>query len=258
MKKEETNNSEFSMEIPFDMLELPSKGLLYPGRKPVVKVEYFVTADENILVSPNLIKNGKVFEVLLNRKVKELGFDVRDMLIGDRNAILLWLRASAYGEMYPVKLTDPSTGDEFEHNIDLSKLDVKELGATPDENGEFTFELPKTKKTVKFRFLTGRDEDDLMKIMERKMKIGGLDGVSNLLTSRLEKQITEIDGNRDIMFISRFIQVLPAFDSLKFREYVNSIEPGIDMKVNVEAPSGENFRITLPITTEFFWPNTGV
>jgi hypothetical protein len=79
-----------------------------------------------------------------------------------------------------------------------------------------------------------------------------------LLTSRLEKQIVEINGNRDPNYISQYIQVIPAYDSLKFREYVDSIEPGIDMSVEVEAPSGELFRSIVPIGVNFFWPNARV
>ena len=82
--------------------------------------------------------------------------------------------------------------------------------------------------------------------------------ITNLLTNRLEKQIVEVDGNRDPNYIGKYIQFMPAYDSLKFREYVDNIEPGIDMMVDVEGPSGEPFRSTLPIGLNFFWPNARV
>ena len=128
---------EVQLQAPFDVIPLPSGGLLYPGQQGNVKVEYMTAMDENILTSPNLIKSGKVIDVLMERKIKESPVPMDQLLIGDRNAIMIWLRATGYGEIYPVKLTDPNSGVEFEHEIDLNALKTKELpkGVEPDENG---------------------------------------------------------------------------------------------------------------------------
>ena len=115
----------------------------YPGRVSEVKVEYLTAEDENIITSPNLIRSGKVLDILLQKKLKDSPIRYQDMLVGDRNAIMIWLRATGYGEMYQVKLNDPETGEEFETEIDLNLLESKPLGAQPDENGEFSFTLPK-------------------------------------------------------------------------------------------------------------------
>ena len=249
------NQTQF--EIPFDVIELPSKGLLYPGKVSTCKVGYLNMSDENVLTSPNLIKNGKVLDVLLERKVKDSPIPVRDMLVGDRNAIMIWLRATGYGEMYPVKLMDPNTGEDFEYEVDLNDLKTKPLGAEPDENGLFDFELPRSKKKIKFKLLTVGDEADIIKRSEardKKLK----SQVSNTLTYRMETQIVSVDGNSDKNQISQFLQFMPAFDSLKFREYSDSIEPGIDMSVDVEGPSGETFPSLIQIGLNFFWPNAGV
>jgi hypothetical protein len=252
-----SNENQTNFEIPFDVIELPSKGLLYPGKNNTVKVQYLTAADENVLTSPNLIKNGKVLDVLLERKLKDSPIPVRDMLIGDRNSIMIWLRATGYGEIYPVKLTDPNTYEEFEYDIDLSTLKSKSLNAEPDENGLFDFELPKSGKKIKFKLLTVGDESNIIKtaeMREKKLKTQ----ISNTLTYRLEAQIQSIDGNTDRNFISQYIQYMPAFDSLKFREYSDSIEPGIDMEVEVEGPSGETFPVTVQLGLDFFWPNARV
>ena len=250
-------NKEFHFEVAFDVLPLPSKGLLYPGKKDSIKVEYMTAADENILTSPNLIKSGKVLDVLIERKVKESPVPVSDMLVGDRNAIMIWLRATGYGEIYPVKLTDPVTAEEFETEIDLNELKTVSIGAQPDENNEFTFMLPKLQKTIKFKMLTVKDESYIVQKSEKKSKLTK-SPITNVLTNRLERQIVEVDGNRDPNYISKFIQAMPAYDSLQFRKYVDEIEPGIDMTVDVEAPSGEPFRSPLPIGLDFFWPNSRV
>jgi len=257
MSNENNKTNEFHFEVPFDVLPLPSKGLLYPGNKDSIKVEYMTASDENILTSANLIKSGKVLDILIERKVKESPVPVDDMLVGDRNAIMIWLRATGYGEMYPVKLTDPITAEDFETEIDLNNLKTKEIGAQPDENNEFSFEMPKSKAKIKFRMLTVGDEREILQKSEKRAKLTK-SSITNLLTSRLEKQIVEINGNRDPNYISKYIQVIPAYDSLKFREYIDEIEPGIDMMVDVEAPSGEPFRSTIPIGVNFFWPNARV
>jgi hypothetical protein len=246
---------EVQLQAPFDVIPLPSRGLLYPGQQGSVKVEYMTAMDENVLTSPNLIKSGKVIEILLERKVKESPVHVNEMLVGDRNAIMIWLRATGYGEMYPVKLTDPNSGVEFETEIDLSSLKTKELpeGVEPDENGEFTFVLPRSKKKIKFKLLTVGDEKAITSRAEKYEK-ATKSQISNLLTYRLQAQIKEVDGNRDINFIQQFVNIMPAYDSLKFREYSDSIEPGIDMSVEVEGPTG-NFHTPITLGLNFFWPN---
>ena len=250
-------NTEPTFEIPYDVIELPSKGKLYLGNKSTVKVEYLTATDENILTSPNLLQSGKVLDILLKSKVKDDDLKVNDLLVGDRNAIMIFLRATGYGEMYPVKFNDPATGEEFETEINLNELGTKELGADPDERGEFSFHLPRTKKDIKFKLLTAGDEDAILKAVEKRTKITKSQ-ISQTLTYRLERQIMEIDGNRDKNYIAKFVSVMPAYDSLMFREYVEEIEPGIDLTIAVEAPSGEYLRTILPITIRFFWPNLSV
>ena len=249
---------EFQIQAPFDVIPLPSKGLLYPGQNGTVKVEYLTAMDENILTSQNLIKSGKVLEYLLERKIKESPVPVDDLLVGDRNAIMIWLRATGYGEMYPVKLTDPGSGVEFDYEINLSELQNKELpdGVEPDERGEFSFELPKSKKKIKFKLLTVGDEKSILNRAEKYEK-ATKSQISNVLTYRLQAQIKEIDGNRDINYIQQFVNMMPAFDSLKFREYSDSIEPGINMSVEVEGPTG-TFQAPVAIGLNFFWPNVRV
>ena len=248
--------NEFNFDAPFDVLELPSKGLLYPGRPSTVRVEYLTASDENILTSPNLIKSGKVLDILLQKKIKSTEISLDQMLVGDRNSIMIWLRATGYGEMYPVKMMDPETGDEFETEIDLSALGTKELTAEPDENGEFDFFLPRSKKKIKFKLLTVSDESSISKKTDQRNK-ATKSLISNALTYRLQAQIKEIDGNRDPAFLAKFIEVMPAFDSLKFREYSDEIEPGIQLEVDVEGPSGP-FRSPFNIGLNFFWPNARV
>ena len=193
---------EIQFTVPFDVIPLPSAGVLYPNKQSTVKVEYMTATDENILTSPNLIKSGKVIDILLEKKIKESPIPISDMLIGDRNAIMIWLRATGYGEIYPVKLTDPNSGVEFETEINLSELKTKELprDIEPDQNNEFTFFLPKSKKNIKFKLLTVGDERNISARAEKYEK-ATKSQISNLLTYRLQAQIKEVDGNRDVTYI---------------------------------------------------------
>ena len=112
----------------FDLIPLPSEGKIYRSKKANVKVAYLTTSDENILTSPNLLQSGEFLEILINRKLLERDLRYRDLHVGDRNAIMLWIRATGYGEMYPVTLYDENN-EPFETEINLNNLKVKKLGA---------------------------------------------------------------------------------------------------------------------------------
>ena len=242
------------MEPAHDVISLPSQGRFYKNKKSTVKVAYLTAADENILTSPNLLQNGKVIDVLLDRKVIDQEIKPGQMLSGDKNAILFFLRATGYGEMYPVELTDPKTGVKFETEIDLSQFASKEITIEPDDNGECDFFLPKTKKKVKFKYLTADEDEKLVKEDEARRRKLGTNAISQLLTMRLAAQITEIEGTRDRAQIQAFIDQMPVSDSGQLRKYINDNEPGLDLEINVQAPSGEFFFGELPITSKFLWP----
>jgi hypothetical protein len=242
------------MEPAHDVISLPSQGRFYKNKKSTVKVAYLTAADENILTSPNLLQNGKVIDVLLDRKVIDQEIKPGQMLSGDKNAILFFLRSTGYGEMYPVELTDPKTGAKFETEIDLSQFVSKEITLEPDENGECDFFLPRTKKKVKFRYLTADEDEKLVKEDEARRRKLGTNAISQLLTMRLAAQITEIEGSRDRAQIQGFIDQMPVSDSGLLRKYINDNEPGLDLDINIQAPSGEFFFGELPITSKFLWP----
>ena len=119
----------------YDVIELPSQGILYPNKKSTVKVSYLTTIDENILSSPNIINSGKLVDILLERKVKDLGFDTKDLLDGDRMAILVFLRATGLGDKYAQPVLDPNTSKVVSGEIDLPSLKQKKLTVQPGETG---------------------------------------------------------------------------------------------------------------------------
>jgi hypothetical protein len=245
--------------VPMDVVELPSQGKLYPNGQTTVKVKYLTAEDENILMSPELIRTGKVLDALLDNCVIADGLTTKEMLIGDRNKVLIDLRINGYGHEYEVEMTDPETNLSFTAVVDLRKLKPKPLEITPDSMGEFTVTLPKFNVPIKFRFLNGDDEDFLTKkaqVAQKKNKKGF--AVSNTLTERYLRQIMEVKGNRDKFYIQKFIGAMPISDSLFLREYISEIEPGIDLNYEFEAPSGATFEADVPLTVKLFWPSARI
>ena len=239
----------------FDVLPLPSGGKIYKNKKSAVKVAYMTTADENILTSPNLVSSGQFLEILINRKLLENDIRYRDLHVGDRNAIMLWLRATSYGEMYPVTLFD-EYDNPFDTEINLNDLKVINLGAEPDSEGYFDFTLPVSKIQIKFKLLTVGDVDDIEKQLEVD-KENGIP-VNNTNTYILEKQIIEVNGERNKNVIRDFVQTMRVGDSKSLKKYVDSIESGVDLNIEVGTPGGGSIKTFLPLSTKFFWPDLSI
>lgn len=238
-------------KVPYDIIELPSQGLLYKNKKSSVKVEYLTAYDENILTSPNLLNSGKVLDVLLERKVKDLGFNHKELLSGDRMAILLYLRTTGLGNEYEQMVFD-STGNLVTATIDLSSLKTKNLTVKPDEKGEFDFLLPISNKKIKFKLLTQKDEEEIDEIDKKTSEKNGNISTSNSL--RLERSIMEIDGERDKLKISHILKNLKILDVRKFNKYVTEIEPGLNLNVEARTQGGESVDTFLRIGRTFWNP----
>lgn len=236
----------------FDVLPLPSEGKLYKNKKSSVKVAYMTAADENILTSPNLLQSGEFLEILINRKLLETDLRYKDLHVGDRNAIMLWLRATSYGEMYPVTIYDEDS-NPFQTEINLNELKVKKLNVEPDSEGYFDFQLPVSKTNVKFKLLTVGDIDDI-ETKVQKDEENNLP-VNNLGVYTLEKHIVDVDGNRDKNFIREFIQNLRIKDVKDLRTYINNIDCGVDLDIEVRTPGGGSITTFLPLNLNFFWPD---
>lgn len=148
----------------FDVIPLPSKGECYENNMSTIAVSYLTANDENMIVSPNLYRNGMILDYLLKAKIKNTDIDPDDLLEGDREAIILWLRATSYGTNYPITVTDNKTGLDFDTVVDLTQIKHKPFVLKGDGDGCFNFTLPVTKHEVKFRFLTHGDIKQLEQI----------------------------------------------------------------------------------------------
>jgi hypothetical protein len=245
--------------VPTDIVRLPSGGVFYKNKQSSVEIKYMTAEDENILTSADLIRSGKVLDVLLEKKIIDRNLRPTDMLTGDRNAVLFAIRSTGYGDDYIVSMTCPECREEFTETVMLSSLKHKPLNANPDEMGEFTVVLPMTKKTVKFRLMTGSDEDELSKSEQRGKKLGKGVQISTTVTDQLVRQIMEYDGKRDKTYIVRAVSVMPPKDSSFLREYIAEIAPGVDMDHEFCCTNCRNvFTDSVPLTLRLFWPNAKI
>ena len=161
---------EYNPQAAYDVIPIPSKGECYKNKLGKIPVAYLTAYDENMIIAPNLYRENKIIDMMLKEKVVDTRIDTYDMLEGDREAIILFLRASGYGNEYPITAKDSETGIEFDTVFDLSKLQFKPFKLKGDENGWFDFTLPVSKKEIKFRFLTHKDNVLLKQIEDEEDK----------------------------------------------------------------------------------------
>jgi hypothetical protein len=250
-------------DFPTEVITLPSKGLVYPESNPLSKgsleIKYMTAREEDILSSQNLIKKGIVLDKLFESVVVEPNVSIGDISIGDKNAILLATRILGYGPDYAVEVTDPFTLEVQKVNIDLSKIETKEIDETIlNRQNRYEFVLPVSKKKIKFKLLTHKDEIDInAEIQSLNRLVKGDTNVSQEVSTRLRYMIQEIDGNTDRVFINNFVKnSLLARDSKSLREYVKAISPDMNFKYEFTSDiTGESEALDIPFGVGFFYPS---
>ena len=246
--------------FPTEVLSLPSNGLLYSEDSPLrsgnIDVKYMTAKEEDILTSNNLIEQGVVITKLLESVIADSKVKLNDMLIGDKNALMIGTRILGYGADYNIMLTDPDTGERVEYTIDLSKLKNKSINESLFENGNlFSFELPNSKRIVEFKLLTHGDEVKINEILKDYKKVEELTGVSQEITTRLKYQIQSIDGNKEQKDIDNFVDnEFLALDARAYRKYVSELTPDIDLTFEYTSQKGKKHKLDIPLGIEFFWP----
>ena len=249
------------LKLPTEMVSLPSKGLLYPKESPLAKGEiemkYMTAREEDILTNQNYIRQGTVVDKLLQSLiVTPINYD--ELLIGDKNAILVAARILGYGAEYSFKYSN-DRGQEIETTVDLSALNEKTIDETLFKKGinEFSFNLPKSGNTITFKLLTHGDEKKIDAEVKGLLKVKPNETTD--VTTRMKYMITSINGDRDQKSIREFVDTyLLAPDARALREYYNKIQPDVEMKF---IPEDENYTgegINIPISLNFFWPDAGI
>ena len=249
------------LKIPTETIKLPSKGLLYPKESPLskgeVEMKYMTAKEEDILINVNFIRQGTVIDKLLQSLIVTPGINYDDLLIGDKNALLIAARILGYGKDYSFTYIN-DLGQEVETVVDLTTIKEKTVDYILYTKGNsFSFELPKTGATVTFKLLTHGDEKKIETEIKGLQKINP--NSSTDVTTRMKFMITSVNGKTEVKDIRDFVDnYLLAPDSRALREYYNKIQPDIDLKF---VPNDENYTgegINIPISLNFFWPDAGI
>jgi len=240
--------------IAYDVIELPSKGIHYTNKKKSVRVAYLTASDENILSSPSFLSTNTVITELLKRKILDKDLPIDEIVEEDRQAILIFLRNTAFGSEYSLTITDDKTGESFTANVDLGSLKLKDFNLTEDSNGEYSYTLEKSKTDVTFKFLTQKQEAEIEKIKES----WNGNGIAPIVTKQLEMMIKSVGGTRDALKIRSFIETMPIKDSQDFRKFTQNNKPGLDLTQQVTTPSGEDVQVKIGFGVEFFRPFYGI
>jgi hypothetical protein len=290
-----SNFNDIDPTLKYDIIQLPSNGQCYRSKIDRVPVAFLTAYDENIITSPNLYKDGLVIDYLLKSKVVNSEINVEDLVSGDADAIILYLRATSYGPEFPIVVNDPDTGEQIDTTIDLTKLKPRDFKLIGDENGHFEYTTPILKDKIKFRYLTRKQERQLRQVTElegygtkammlareseslkaalmndkyvndndkkviraaisamekwsKKLKEVNNSEFTKIMTNNMQLQIVAVNGNYDREYIRKYINQMPARDSLMLRKYINDNRPGINFDIEVERPEslgGGSFKTFL-------------
>ena len=235
--------------LPHDIVQLPSGGIFYKSKLKSVKVGYLTANDENYLIGSSRTSDNIILTLLRN-KLYEHSLRPEELLDGDIEAILIFLRNTSFGPEYSINLTDPQTNKPFTTTILLDELNIKKTEFKPDEDGTFTTKLPKSGVTVKLRPTNLSDTVDLDK-QELEYPQGRQ---FPKITLKLLKHVVEVDGNTDRSKISSFIDTLPIMDSKYIRTFLRDNQPSLDLKRTAIAPSGELVSFEITFGVDFFRP----
>ena len=251
-------------KFPTEIIDMPSKGLLYPKEHPLssgrIEMKYMTAREEDILTSQNLIQKGVVIDMLLrslivgNGEGKRVNYD--DLVLGDKNAVMIAARVLGYGADYPVEVTCPDCQAKQKEDINLAELENKDVDITANNSNVFQFELPLSKKLIDFKILSHKDEEKVTAEAKRMKKRSHSSQVSYELTSRLKAMIIAVDGVEDRNEINSFVEnEFISRDSLAFRKNLDLVTPDVDMTHFFECGEcGHEDSVQIPLTVEFFWP----
>ena len=257
-------------KFPTEIIDLPSKGLIYPKDNPLssgkIEMKYMTAKEEDILTTQSYIKDGSVldrlFKALIVSNGEGMQVNYSDLATGDKNAIMIAARVLGYGKDYEVEITDPFTNNKQKDTIDLTQFENIEYDGSNQvelHRNEFEFELPRSKRKITFMAMTESKERKVKHLISanqkqnRKMK----DMTSRDLTTRLKVMILSVDGETEEKVINNFVDnELFALDSQALRAYINEVVPDVNMTYEfISEETGERRDMLLPMDVGFFWPS---
>ena len=245
MDNQTASHAQENFTLPHDVVPLPSQGVFYKNKKKSIKVGYLTASDENILMGGA----NDLTMTLLRVKIYEPDIKVEELLEGDVEAILIFLRNTGFGPEITLNVTDPVTKKPFKSNVLLDQLNIIN-GQQPNEDGSFTTLLPKSQSTIKLKPLSYGEIIEIGKLAETYPQ----GRVVPKVTWRMQKEIIEVDGSTDKASIAKFVESMPISDSKFIRKFMNENEPRLDMNRMLIAPSGEKLTVNVGFGADFFRP----
>ena len=248
--------SEF--KFPTEEVELPSKGLVYPKDNPLssgkIEIKYMTAKEEDILTNQNYVKQGTVVDKLIRSLIVDKSINYDDMIVGDKNAVLVAARILGYGKDYSFKYLG---GEQV--TIDLTELETRYLDESTmlDNKNEFSYTLPHTNTEITYKILTNRDEKKIEAEVKGLKKIDKQS--SPELSTRLKYIITSVKGDTENKAVREFVDnYMLARDSRAFREHIKQTQPDIPMVFNFMGENGVEEDAVVPMTAGFLWPDAGI
>jgi len=241
------------LKFPTEIVELPSKGLVYPEDNPLssgkIEMKYMTAKEEDILTNQNYINNGTVIDELLKSLIVSK-INYNDLIVGDKNAIMIAARVLGYGKDYTF------TYNNEEHVVDLSQLEEKVIDESNFTKGknEFSFTLPTSGALLTYKLLTHGDDKKIANEVKGLKKLNKL--ASPELSTRLKHMILSVNGDTEKKVIREFVDnYFLAKDSRAFREHIKITQPDVNLTYEIEGPDGDVKDIDIPIGITFFWPD---
>jgi len=248
--------------VPRDYVMIPSKGRIYPTDSPLhnleeIEVRHLTAADEDILTSRALLRSGKAIDTMLANVIMNKSINIDDLISGDKNAILTFLRITGYGPEYDVEMDCPGCNESIKHQFDLTKLTMRFLDVDPISKGQnrFDFVLPSGVR-IEFKLLNSA-EDQKISDEQEKLKRATNSPLEKNVTTKYKHQIVSVNDKEEQIFINNFVDTMNLRDSRAFRTYLEEVEPDVNMKQEFKCRMcGHSEEVEIPVTVGFFWPES--
>ena len=257
-----TQTDIFSFINPTEFVDLPSKGELYPEGHPAhgldsIEIRHMTAKEEDILTSESLIKKGVALDRVVDSLIVDKRIKAANLLIGDKNALLIAARITGFGSDYGVKITCPVCIEQTDCSVDLNDLQIKDLAPSEDykslPNGNYEIEFPQYNNLViEVKLLRGADERKLTQAREQRKKAKKED---SLITDQLKAIIVRVMDITDPTLLKQFVEQCPTKISREIRTKYETIMPDVDMEIPFECSNcGYESEVSMPLTADFFWP----
>lgn len=253
----------FSFVVPTEFIELPSKGRFYPEGHPLygqdsIEIRQMTAKEEDMLTSRTLLKKGVALDRVIASLIVDKSIDPDSMLVGDRNAVIVGMRVSGYGNMYETKIDCPSCGAKQEYSFDLNGASIydgneaRDLGVKTNDDGTFNVTLPKTGVDIQFRLLTGRDEKMFLSAMKDDKK----SRIDRNVTRQIAAIVVSVNGDTSMQTKQYLVDNIPALDSRHLRAAYRLAAPNVDLTQEFQCiECGHEQEMEVPLSADFFWSN---